>query len=296
MVMAGPKVQGADAGGGKASLFGKEYEFTDQHFDHLRQMIERSVGIKLSDVKRELIYGRLARRIRKLKLSGFDEYLEILDSDVDERDTHFINAITTNLTSFFREPHHFEFLTQTALPDLLARNARSRRIRIWSAGCSTGEEPYSIAMAVRETLGSLAGWDVKILATDIDSNVLDKGRNGVYEADRIAGLDGARANKWFMKGGGGNVGMVRVANELRDLITFNRLNLMEAWPISGKVDVIFCRNVVIYFDKETQKVLFNRFADALDDGRFLFIGHSENLFRITDRFELLGRTVYRKTA
>jgi chemotaxis protein methyltransferase CheR len=273
---------------------GREYAYTDRHFEFLRELVERSAGIKISDVKRELVYGRVVRRIRKLGLEGFDAYCALVERDAEERTVHFINAITTNLTSFFREPHHFDFLGKTVLPELRTRNQASRRIRIWSAGCSTGEEPYSIAMTIREAIPDLRAWDVRILATDIDSTVLEKAQSGIYEQERLANLSPARLGRWFLRGKGDNDGMARVVPEIQELITFRRLNLMEPWPLAGQFDVIFCRNVVIYFDKDTQKVLFNRFADALLDDGWLFIGHSENLFRVSERFELLGHTVYRK--
>jgi chemotaxis protein methyltransferase CheR len=190
--------------------------------------------------------------------------------------------------------HHFEFLTNEVIPQLMKNKPRGSRIRLWSAGCSTGEEPYSIAMALKESVPGLGGWDVKILATDLDSEVLAHGAAGVYTEDRITGVPSAYLDKYFEKGQGPNAGTVRVREEIRGMITFRRLNLMENWPMKGPMDVIFCRNVVIYFDKPTQTRLFAKFANILaDDGR-LFVGHSEALYKVTDKFELLGKTVYRK--
>lgn len=272
----------------------KQYEFSDADFDYFRKLADRLTGIHLADNKRELVYGRVTRRLRALRLQTFAEYIGLLESgDVGELD-QFTNMITTNLTSFFREMHHFEFLTSEVIPELMKNKPRGSRIRIWSAGCSTGEEPYSIAMALRESVAGLNGWDVKILATDLDSEVLAHGAAGVYTDDRVNGIPTAYLDKYFEKGSGPNRGKVRVKQEVREMITFRRLNLMENWPMKGPMDVIFCRNVVIYFDKPTQTRLFSKFANMLaDDGR-LFVGHSEALYKVTDKFELLGKTVYKK--
>lgn len=205
----------------------------------------------------------------------------------------FVNAITTNLTAFFREVHHFDYLATTLLPALLQDKVR-RRLRLWSAGCSTGEEPYSLAMVVRETLPASVGWDTKILATDIDSNVLATARLGVYSTERASGLSPQHLQRWFRRGTGANAGLMRVVPALQELITFRQLNLMHDWPLRGPFDIIFCRNVAIYFDKATQRRLFDRFADQLDRQGYLFVGHSESLSAITERFELLGKTIYRK--
>jgi len=168
-----------------------------------------------------------------------------------------------------------------------------RRLRCWSAGCSTGEEPYSIAMVLRETLPE-QGWDTRILATDLDSDVVAKAQRGVYAQERVNGISPERLRRWFLRGKGNNDGMVQVRPPLRELIAFRQLNLMHEWPISGPLDFIFCRNVVIYFDKPTQKVLFDRYAELLPVGGHLFIGHSESLFKVSDRFKLIGKTIYRK--
>lgn len=272
-----------------------EFEFSDQDFQHIRRIINQVAGISLADGKRELVYSRLSRRLRQLGLRRFEEYCELLETGGDAAElSEFVNALTTNLTSFFREPHHFDFLADELLPALVReRGFANRRIRIWSAGCSTGEEPYSIAMIVRETLPSV-GWDVKILATDLDSNVLATGQRGIYDWDRVKDLSEARRRRWFLKGCGAQAGQVRVAPALCDLITFRRLNLMEEWPMRGAFDIVFCRNVVIYFDKPTQQVLFDRFADLLIEQGHLFVGHSESLFKVTERFAPLGKTIYRR--
>lgn len=270
----------------------QEYRFTDAHFNQLRALVGKYAGISLNDTKRQLVYGRLARRIRALGLHGFDAYCDLV-SDADSVEIEeFINAITTNLTSFFRENHHFECLAQTVVPELLKTNAASRRIRVWSAGCSTGEEPYSIAMTLLEALGGKNGWDVKILATDIDSNVVATASAGVYPANRQQGVGDARLKRWFAPSAGPG-GALRVKDEVRELIRFAPLNLMGEWAFKGPFDVIFCRNVVIYFDKATQGRLFGRYADVLARHGYLFIGHSETMFGNCDRFELYGRTIYR---
>ena len=169
-----------------------------------------------------------------------------------------------------------------------------RRLRIWSAGCSTGEEPYSIAMVVKEAIGNQKDWDVRILATDLDTKVLAKASNGIYEQSRVEGLSKARLKRWIKKGSGNNEGKVRMSSELQELITFKQLNLMNDWPLKGPFDLIFCRNVVIYFNKPTQQVLFERYANLLDDKGHLFLGHSETMFQKTERYELIGKTVYQK--
>ena len=273
-----------------------EFEFADQDFQRIRRIINEIAGISLAEGKRELVYSRLSRRLRQLGLRRFDEYCRLLETGGEDNPElgEFVNALTTNLTSFFREPHHFDFLGKELLPTLMReRSLSNRRIRIWSAGCSTGEEPYSIAMVVRETLPAV-GWDVKILATDLDSNVLATADRGVYDANRVKDLSEVRLRRWFQRGRDTQSGQVRVAPELRDLIVFRRLNLMLDWPMSGPFDAVFCRNVVIYFDKPTQRVLFERFADLLAERGHLFVGHSESLFKVTDRFVPLGKTIYRR--
>jgi len=276
----------------RVSHEGKEFRFTDRDFQYLRQLVNRETGIVITAAKREMVYSRLSRRLRALNLTDFEGYCRVLEEDEQGELNAFINAITTNLTSFFREPHHFDHLQNVVVPDLLNRNKVSRRIRIWSAGCSTGEEPYSIAMAIAEVLPD--DWDCRILATDIDTDVLMKAERGIYPLERVASLPQERLKLWFSRGSGSNRGLVRVVPELREMITFRRLNLMEDWPVNGPIDILFCRNVVIYFDKETQRRIFDKFAERMEENACLFIGHSETLFKITDCFELIGQTIYRK--
>jgi chemotaxis protein methyltransferase CheR len=271
----------------------QEFDLTDHEFERLRGVVLELTGIALADSKRELVYSRLARRLRKLKLTSFGEYCDIVESGFSDEVQELTNAITTNLTSFFRENHHFEQLVSEVLPQIERDRSTTRRIRCWSAGCSTGEEPYSLAMILRESPARLTNWDVRLLATDIDSKVIEVAAAGVYETERLSGLSANRASRWFSKSAG-RAGYSVVSPELRSLITFKQLNLVDPWPMSGLFDVIFCRNVVIYFDKDTQRRLFDRMADLQEPGGWLFIGHSENLFNVTNRYKPVGRTVYRR--
>ncbi len=270
----------------------REFHFTKYDFERLRQLVNEHTGIKLSDHKQEMLYSRLSRRLRALNLNSFSNYYKLLQTDGGEELVHFINAVTTNLTAFFREPHHFKLLEEVLLPQLLVKKQATRRLRIWSAGCASGEEAYSIAMVVKEVVPS--DWDVKILATDLDSQVLEKGKQGVYEKTRISGISSMRLHRWFNKGSDYAAGQLQVVPELQELIAFKHLNLMGMWPMQGPFDIIFCRNVVIYFEKSTQQVLFERFANILDNKGYLLIGHSENLFQLSTRFRLLQQTVYVK--
>lgn len=272
----------------------RDLEYTDRDFQVLRKLVTARTGIVLCDEKRELVYGRLSKRLRALGLTSFEDYCDVLAAGDENELIHFVNAITTNLTSFFREAHHFDYLATTLLPELLKKANDTKRIRIWSAGCSTGEEPYSIAMVVRQTIPQLCGWDIKILATDIDSNVLVQADGGVYRDERVNGLSRRGLKRWFRRETRQHTGLVRIAPEVRELVTFRQLNLMQPWPMKGPFDVVFCRNVVIYFDKPAQRTLFDRFADLLAPDGHLFVGHSETLFRVCDRFELLANTIYRR--
>ncbi len=272
----------------------EEFEFTDNDFQNIRKLVKKDTGINLSEAKRDMVYARLARRLRDLDINRFSDYLAFIQTD-DAADEliQFTNAITTNLTSFFREEHHFDYLAATALPEVIKRNQASKKIRIWCCAASTGEEPYSIAMVVKELTPMLRGWDVKILATDLDTNVLDTAKNGIYLENRIQGVSTPRQRRFFLRGSGAHQGKVSVRDELKELITFKKLNLMDKWPLRGPIDIIFCRNVVIYFTKDTQKVLLDRFAGLVAPDAYLFMGHSESLNTVTDRFELIGKTAYR---
>ncbi len=274
----------------------REFDFLDRHFELVAKRVKDSAGISLSENKKDLVYGRLARRLRKLNIDNFDAYFNYLDNSSSEL-VEFTNSITTNLTSFFRENHHFDFLANTAMPYLLQQRRAERRIRIWSAGCSTGEEPYSIAITLLESVPDIVNWDIKILATDIDTQVLDTAKEGIYRQDKATGLDEHRIRKWFLKSGDKqNENLIKAKNELKQLIVFKQLNLMGDWPMQGQFDILFCRNVVIYFDKDTQRVLFERFANILKQDAYMYVGHSESLYQVTERFSLLGKTIHRKAA
>ena len=269
-----------------------EVKLGDKDFKRLKELIGERTGIVITEAKRDMIRGRLIKRLRKLNIPNFKEYCELLASGDQDELLAFTNAVTTNLTSFFREPHHFDFLRNKLLPELI-KNKPDNRIRIWSAGCSSGEEPYSLAMTVRDVVPK--NWDAKILATDLDSNMVDFASKGVYQLSGIKS-DPKLLKKWFRRGRGENDDLIKASPELQEIITFKQLNLMHDWPVKGPFDFIFCRNVVIYFSKETQKILFDRYANLLSNQGHLFIGHSESLYKVCDRFKLLGNTIYQKTS
>jgi chemotaxis protein methyltransferase CheR len=270
-------------------------ELGEEEFNFLRHVVTANAGIVLGPSKRQLVQGRLARRLRELGLKSFSQYCEHVRDAGPEELVNLINAITTNVTSFFREGHHFEQLAKRMLPEAMIRNAQSRRIRIWSAGCSSGEEPYSIAMTVAETMPAGQRWDLKILATDIDSDMVSTAANGVYTNDRINGVSAERQRQWMQQGSGGNAGMLKMKSQLTSLITFRPLNLLGEWPLTGPFDVIFCRNVMIYFDQPTREKILMRFARLLAPGGYLCIGHSESIHGTSMPYRLVGRTIYCRT-
>ncbi|WP_370978911.1 protein-glutamate O-methyltransferase CheR [Agaribacterium sp. ZY112] len=268
----------------------REFPMTDADFVHIQKVAYKLSGIKLSEHKKDMIYGRLARRLRCLDVPTFSEYCLLISRPDSEELGDFVNAITTNLTAFFREKHHFEFLKDKLIPSLLETNKSKKRIRIWSAGCSTGEEAYSIAMVLSQ-FSELKTWDVKILATDLDSNVVARAKQAYYDADRVQKVPSFYSS--CIKNSEDNKRCC-IQKDIASLVTFKQLNLLHSWPMKGPFDIIFCRNVVIYFDAETQRRLFDRYASMLSATGHLFIGHSENLHNISTRFESLGRTIYRK--
>jgi chemotaxis protein methyltransferase CheR len=284
-----------DAGAAKEKAFDdREFPMSEADFRFIQQIAKERTGIELGSHKREMIYSRIVRRIRALRLADFGSYCRYLEENPDAELTNFINAITTNLTAFFREKHHFDYLADVVLPEIKKRNQASKRIRIWSAGCSTGEEPYSLAITLHKFLGR-ENWDAKILATDLDTNVVAHGRKGVYTKDRVEGLPESLINEHFQPVMQGHAQAYEVRQHLKDYITFNHLNLLGPWPMKSAFDIIFCRNVVIYFSKDTQRTLFDRYANSLVDHGFMFIGHSESLHGVSKRFDPLGKTMYRKT-
>jgi chemotaxis protein methyltransferase CheR len=264
----------------------KEFLFTSSDFERIRTMLYRHSGIKLNDSKKDMVYSRVARRLRATGLKSFQDYLAQVEQDQGEEWEAFINSLTTNLTAFFREPHHFPILKEHVL------SLRKRPLRLWCSAASTGEEPYTMAMTMVEAFGTYKP-PVEIIATDIDTNVLSKAQAGVYTLDRVEKLPQETLKRFFLKGSGNNEGNVQVRKELRDLISFRQLNLLDdRWPINGPFDVIFCRNVMIYFDKDTQYKILGRFAPMLEAHGLLFAGHSESLHHAADFFKLRGKTVY----
>ena len=271
---------------------------SDTEFDLFRQLLYRHAGIDLGPHKRQFLQARLARRLRALGLPGFGPYYRLLtrEDGAGEEMTRFINAMTTNKTDFFRESHHFIHLAETWLPGIRQRAGRSgdRSIRIWSAGCSTGEEPYTTSMVLRDGLAGFAGWDVRILASDIDTDVLERAAQGCYTLPQTSAIPPRALVRHFLLGQGDHAGLVCVRPEVRAPITFRRINLLdEAWPIRTRFDVIFCRNVLIYFDRAAQRRIIERFAALLKPEGLLFLGHSESLHGLVSDFEPLGNTIYR---
>jgi len=271
----------------------REFLFTEKDFNFLRKVANDYSGITVSDDKYDMYYARIAKRVRKLGLSNFADYCSYLKKNHDKEFTDFINSITTNLTSFFRENYHFEYLENQIIPEYKKKHAAKKSYRVWCAAASTGEEPYSIAITLAENFNQ-NNWKIDFLATDIDSDVLNTARNGVYEAQRIANLSKTRKTRWFRKGSGENKGVVRVDEQLRNMISFKRLNLIQEWPIKKKFDLIFCRNVFIYFDGPTKEMILERFYDLLNDDGYLILGHSESIHSMNNDYVTTGHTIYRK--
>jgi chemotaxis protein methyltransferase CheR len=266
----------------------KEYSFSNADFERVRLLIRKTAGINLNATKQNMVYSRLSRRLRVMGYASFKAYLDDLESGHSDEWQEFTNALTTNLTSFFREEHHFPLLTQ------FIQSKSSQPIKIWCAAASTGEEPYSLAITVSECFAGGTP-NAKILATDIDTNVLETASAGVYAADGHKGLSEQRRNRFFLKGTGANAGKIRARPELRKLIEFAPLNLLSSeYAVPADFDVIFCRNVLIYFDKPTQYAVLKRLSRHLKPGGLLFAGHSENFSDCRDIFRLRGKTVYER--
>jgi len=267
----------------------------DTEFAFLCSFVYKHCGIVLGEHKRQLVQGRLARRLRALKLRGFEAYVELLCRDPQSELGELASAISTNVTAFFREMHHYDLLVDELLPRWLEAKRPGGKLRIWSAGCSTGEEPYALAMVLAEALErSGSNVDARILATDLSPQALEVARRGEYPLDRLGGVSEARRSRWFLRGEGAYEGLACVHPRLRELVSIQPLNLLHEWPMRGPFDAIFCRNVVIYFDKPTKQKLFERYAGLLEQGSYLFLGHSESMHGLSDAFDLVGRTVYRK--
>jgi chemotaxis protein methyltransferase CheR len=275
----------------------REFAFSKSDFEFLAALAYQRAGISLSDSKRNLVYGRLSRRLRALGLTSFGEYREYLEGGDGSEIERFINSISTNHTKFFREAHHFEHF-RTSLMQTFAQQDQKRalrRLRVWSAGCSTGEEPYTIALVLRREIADMARQDVKILATDIDTDVLAKASRGEFSAEALDNVPDPFC-RYFQPEEESDGATVKVAQEVRSLITFRPLNLVETWPMKGPFDVIFCRNVMIYFDAPTKSKLIERFIRLIKPGGFLYIGHSESLLGSHPGLCLMGRTIYRRDA
>lgn len=271
----------------------QQFPFSDEDFQRLQKMIFDCAGISLNDSKRTMAYSRLTKRLRQLGLNSFTEYLDVVaasSNDAGER-IAFINALTTNLTAFFREAHHFPLLTEHLLKMHEAHPAKP--LTVWSAACSTGEEPYSIAMAIVEAFGTDSP-PVRIIASDLDTQALSTARAGIYATEKIASLTQVQHKRFFLKGSGAQQGYARIRPQLQRLVEFQQLNLNESdWLIDAPLAAIFCRNVMIYFNKQTQADILRRFVPLLTPDGLLFAGHSENFFyNASDYFRIRGKTVY----
>jgi chemotaxis protein methyltransferase CheR len=275
---------------GNDSFSQREFPMSAKNYQKISALADKYSGIVLADIRQEMVYSRLARRLRELNFRRFDEYMAYLDADWSAEETNFLNAITTNLTHYFRENHHFEYLADNVIPMLRKSHMRDLRIRVWCNAASTGEEPYSIAMVFREEF-SESNWDIKILATDLDSNVLATAQAGIYHKDRVEAISKERKKRWFSQVDSDHV---KVDGSLQDILTFKQLNLLHDWPMKGPFDVVFCRNVIIYFDKDTQSKLFVKVHKLMGADSHLFIAHSESLLGAADKFKPLGRTVYQR--
>ncbi|HHO0144574.1 TPA: CheR family methyltransferase [Providencia stuartii] len=269
-------------------LFAPQIEpLTDEEFGRVCRFFHKKSGIVLTMNKKSMVYNRLLKRLRDCNVNNFSEYLRMLEREPLHPEWQaFVNALTTNLTAFFREPHHFVTLAD------FVRSRKSSNINIWCAASSTGEEPYSIAMTLSDVLGSQAV-NAKVIASDIDTEVLSKAKQGVYRIEELKALSALQRQRYFMKGVGDFEGYARVKQTLRQMIEFRYLNLSDSdWQLQHRFDAIFCRNVMIYFDKDTQIKLLERFAPLLKPDGLLFIGHSENLSQLSQRFVIKGQTVY----
>jgi chemotaxis protein methyltransferase CheR len=272
-----------------------EFHLSTADFNTIARIIHTEAGIALAENKGHLVYSRLAKRLRLLGLASFQDYCQLITSErgADERQA-MIAALTTNVTRFFREPHHFEHLKTTVLPPLLQKAKQGGRLRIWSAACSSGQEPYSIGMTILSLMPDAGRYDIKILASDIDPNMIREGQEGVYPDSAMDSVPPALKSRWFVNHAPGSV---RAGEELRALVTFRKLNLIGSWPMQGLFHAIFCRNVVIYFNAETQAKVWGRFAPLLEPEGVLYIGHSERISGVAEQMlRSEGVTTYRSIA
>jgi chemotaxis protein methyltransferase CheR len=273
----------------------REPALSDREFERICSLLHERAGIHLTLAKRRLVMTRLAPRLRKTQSRSFADYLALVADEASEESEHFLNALTTNVTGFFREPHHFEILRQRVLPAVSASPARDGRLRFWCAACSTGEEPYSLAITLLESGLDPERGDVRILATDIDSRVLAHAAAGIYELDRVREIPARELRRYFSRGTGSRAGLVRVKPRVRSLVQFGRLNVLGPWPMSGPFDLILCRNVIVYFEPSARTELMRRFAGILGSRGYLFLGHSESMTGSANAlFEALGHTVFLK--
>jgi chemotaxis protein methyltransferase CheR len=281
--------------GGAGDLVGGEFPFTQTDFRNIARMLHADVGITLSETKAPLVYARLVKRLRALGLQSFRDYCVMVGarSGADER-RHMTAALTTNVTRFFREPHHFEFLKARQLPGLLDLARRGRRVRLWSAGCSSGEEAYSIALTILEAAQDAPNLDIKILATDIDDEVLARARDGAYTDAAVAPIERELRNRWLtLERDTAGERSWRVGDELRGLVAFRELNLIGPWPMRGPFQAIFCRNVTIYFEEDIQIQVWRQMAPMMAAGGCIYIGHSERIVG-AENFRPMGMTVYQR--
>lgn len=269
-----------------------EYELTRRNFEYIAGELRAQSGIFMQDGKAALVHSRLAKRLRKLGVATFDDYCALVETEAGAAERGaMLAALTTNFTSFFREMHHFDHLRQKVLPGLIDAAKSGGRVRLWSSACSTGEEPYSIALTLLDMFPEAKRYDVRILATDIDPNVVAAARAGVYREETVTPVPAKLRDRWIEKQPGGEARW-RVKDEVRELMQFKELNLIGSWPMRGQFDVIFCRNVVIYFELETQTRLWARFLDQLTPSGRLYVGHSERVD--TPSFVSDGLTIYRR--
>jgi chemotaxis protein methyltransferase CheR len=286
--MAQPQIRPEPAAG--------DFAFTNEDFNRIAALLQQDSGIHLQQSKASLVYSRLAKRLRALRIESFRDYCKLVDQDRDER-MNMLAALTTNVTRFFREPHHFEHLKTQVLPPLLESARRGGAVRLWSAACSSGQEPYSVALSILSLMPDAASRDIKVLATDIDPNMVERGRSGVYSPAELRDLPADLKRRWFTADASDGQGNLRVVDELRALVAFRPLNLIGHWPMRRPFHAIFCRNVVIYFEESTQSKLWSRLVPLLAPGGCLYIGHSE---RVTgpalSRVDSVDITTYRTRA